>query len=370
MPPFAHYEVVARSDLILGRTDAMADRILERVTHSPTKTVDIAPLLGVWSVEVICKVAFNSDVSDEQRLHTILKSIEGAPLSLLINSILPFMRTLSFRSRLPGIIGHTYRSASLWKKETASMLADFQKQDLSKEEKKHFLGGHLFSTPHKISGQTLTFDQALEESMGTIIAGAQVTQHTLLFLLNAIGRPEGQSMQERLRKELQGVADSITELVKLPFLGAVIKETYRVHPGIISTLPRILKEPLVIRDSFGLTLPPGTVVGMQNYVHHRDPELFPQPDSFIPERWLEGHELARELKDMNAAITPYSLGTRSCLGQNLAKAELHLAVARLLRRIQFTTSSSMKEDDLIMEDSWVVRPQRERLLVEIESLEN
>jgi cytochrome P450 len=48
---------------------------------------------------------------------------------------------------------------------------------------------------------------------------------------------------------------------------------------------------------------------MQNYVHHRDPTLFPEPDEFIPDRWL------KDSKDMDSAITPFSVGAYNSIGQ-------------------------------------------------------
>lgn len=56
--------------------------------------------------------------------------------------------------------------------------------------------------------------------------------------------------------------------------------------------------------------PPQTTVGSQNYTVLRDTTAFPEPDSFLPARWLdkEGDELRKE------AFTPFSVGPRSCIG--------------------------------------------------------
>jgi cytochrome P450 len=90
----------------------------------------------------------------------------------------------------------------------------------------------------------------------------------------------------------------------------------RLYPTIISTLPRVLDVELMVGNG-KYRLPAGTKIGMQNYVHHRDPEVFPAPEQFLPERWLGG-----STKEMVGALTPFSLGPRSCLGQNLGAGRI------------------------------------------------
>lgn len=107
------------------------------------------------------------------------------------------------------------------------------------------------------------------------------------------------------------------------YINAVIKETFRLYPTIISALPRIVTEGVFHIGEF--KLPAGTVVGMQSYVHHRDPSVFPQPESFRPERWLES------TKEMTISLMPFSVGGRNCIGQNLAWEEISLAVDSVMR---------------------------------------
>ncbi|RSL98513.1 hypothetical protein CDV31_012580 [Fusarium ambrosium] len=95
------------------------------------------------------------------------------------------------------------------------------------------------------------------------------------------------------------------------------------------------------------------------------------PDDFIPERWLEGHEMSRgiNLDDANAALTPYNVGSRSCMGQTLTKTELYLTVPRLVRQLDFRLSSEIKADDMYMKDLWAVQPKGRRLLLDIKPVD-
>ncbi|KAI3401806.1 hypothetical protein diail_8184 [Diaporthe ilicicola] len=80
-----------------------------------------------------------------------------------------------------------------------------------------------------------------------------------------------------------GSPDDLAVLRGAAYLNAAVKETMRLYPTIISTLPRKLDQPLHVD---GFELPSGVTAGMQNYVHHRDPLVLPDPEAFRPEKWL------------------------------------------------------------------------------------
>ena len=128
----------------------------------------------------------------------------------------------------------------------------------------------------------------------------------------------------------------------------------------MSTLPRLLEQDLVL-DSF--RVPKGTVVGMQNYVHHRDPILFPEPKQFKPERWLGVCS-----KEMGDALTPFSLGSRNCIGQNLAKLEMIFATSKIFRSLKLTLDDTMTEEDMEMEDRFAAAPRGRKLIVKVDAV--
>lgn len=68
---------------------------------------------------------------------------------------------------------------------------------------------------------------------------------------------------------------------------------------------------------------------MSSYLLHMDPEVFPNPDAFDPERWLEASDL--DDGSMHRYFVPFSLGSRACLGQSLAMMQIYHTLAALLR---------------------------------------
>ncbi len=98
------------------------------------------------------------------------------------------------------------------------------------------------------------------------------------------------------------------ELKKLPYLTACIEENLRITAGVPHRLARMApKQGLRFHE---WDIPAGTPVSMSIYLmHRRNPAIFPQPDDFIPERWL-----SPDAKILKKYLVPFAKGPRACLG--------------------------------------------------------
>ncbi|OSS47233.1 hypothetical protein B5807_10115 [Epicoccum nigrum] len=172
-------------------------------------------------------------------------------------------------------------------------------------------------------------ERLLKEAQVLLAGGTATTSHTLAFAsCYVLSRPQ---LKQRLQAELsQSMAGwplripSQTELEKLPLLTAVIKESLRLSYGVMHRLPRISPDiPIQYRQ---YTVPPGVPIGMSNYFMHTDPDVFPDPLEFKPERWMADVSPA-----MLRNYVPFGRGSRNCLGQYLGLAELFLTLAMLFR---------------------------------------
>ena len=114
-------------------------------------------------------------------------------------------------------------------------------------------------------------------------------------------------------------------LERLPYLTAVIKEGLRLSLGPSSRLPRIMiDKPLKFQE---WEIPTGVPVSMTIPLVHLNEDIFPDPRSFHPERWVDeknGH--------LDRYLCSFSRGPRNCLGINLAWAELYIGLGTLFRR--------------------------------------
>ena len=104
-------------------------------------------------------------------------------------------------------------------------------------------------------------------------------------------------------------------------------------------------------DLMGYALPPGTAVGTQAWSTQRDPSVFPSPDTFLPDRWLEADPdtLAR----MTQHMMPFGTGSRVCGGQNLAQMMLRIVVAAVARNFEVIAPTETTERTMEIKDSFV-----------------
>lgn len=144
------------------------------------------------------------------------------------------------------------------------------------------------------------------------LAGINTTSDTLLFLLWIISRPVNAQKQRRLIQELRKASlDEIPSPKSLvgadiPYFNAVLHETLRLYAPLPASEPRVQSRDVEID---GFLIPAGTVVSSQVYTLHRNPQVFEEPDEFIPERWLTNDP---ELKRWWWA---FSSGGRMCIGE-------------------------------------------------------
>ncbi|KAI1026511.1 hypothetical protein LB503_013573 [Fusarium chuoi] len=112
---------------------------------------------------------------------------------------------------------------------------------------------------------------------------------------------------------------------QVPSLEACLREVYRLYPASSGRAERIV--PHGGRDLSGVFLPQDTIVTSSLLALHYDPQVYPDPSSFSPERWLAGDEKSQKLSDRY--LMPFGYGGRVCLGKALATMELKMLMASL-----------------------------------------
>ncbi|CAP71741.1 uncharacterized protein PODANS_6_6940 [Podospora anserina S mat+] len=124
------------------------------------------------------------------------------------------------------------------------------------------------------------------------------------------------------------------ELEQRPYLWAIVHESLRMMPGVSHRSARIARtEDLVYRTRDGKTewvIPRGTPIGMTSMINHFNEELFPNPHSFSPERWLIDGKPNYKLQKF---LIAFGKGSRSCIGESLAYCEVYLMTALIAMRI-------------------------------------
>lgn len=211
-------------------------------------------------------------------------------------------------------------------------------------------------------------------SFGNIVAGADTTWVTICAILYfLLKNPE---KLRKLRHEIDEMASrgSISNPVRfketqgMQYLQAVIKEAMRLFPATGLPLWRVVPEPGATLS--GRFFPAGTVVGINNWVAHRNISVYgTDHELFRPERWLEADKEA--LAKMDQYYMAFGIGPRICMGQNISSLVTAKLIPQLLREFEFELEDRLKgsgpEHEWKTYNFWLIKPVEFRCKVKLRS---
>jgi benzoate 4-monooxygenase len=143
-----------------------------------------------------------------------------------------------------------------------------------------------------------------------------------------------------LREEVDSTLDSedivapYEKVKNLPFLKACLDEGMRLIPPTSAGLPR--RTPPEGARIMGQWIAGNVGVSVPIYLAHRDPNIFPNPEEFDPQRWMNPEERRR----MESYFIPFSTGGRGCIGRNISYLEQQIVLASFVHRYEFALPSA------------------------------
>jgi cytochrome P450 len=177
-------------------------------------------------------------------------------------------------------------------------------------------------------GGRMSDRQLRDEVLTFLFAGHETTALALTWAWYLLAQhPDAEAkLRAELAAELHGRAPAIDDLPRLRYAEQVIKEAMRLYPP-VWTIGRETTAPCEIA---GHGVPKGAQLMLSQWVMHRDPRYWPEPERFRPERWADGAVPPR------GAYFPFASGLRGCIGQAFALLEAVLILATIAQRFHFT----------------------------------
>ncbi|GBO35199.1 Cytochrome P450 4V2, partial [Araneus ventricosus] len=210
-------------------------------------------------------------------------------------------------------------------------------EESSFEKRKPFL--ELLLEYH-LKDPSFTEKDVREEVDTFMFAGHDTSSVTVSWVLYCLG--VYQEIQKKVHEELENIFEteennkiSRETLTRMKYLECVIKETMRLYP----TVPIILRENNQPLKVLGHIIHPRTTCGIFIFGLHRDPESFPDPEIFDPDRFLPENSKNRH----PYAFVPFSAGPRNCIGQKFAMMEMKTIISSILRRFRVTSLDSREK---------------------------
>ncbi|KAK4616776.1 Cytochrome P450 monooxygenase sdnE [Fulvia fulva] len=353
-PFFSKRAAVQLSPMITGHVENMC----RRMEHSRDsgQPLCVPYMTAALTLDVITEYAFGrSDaVLDEPDFAPQwLQIMEGLLLNCHLNCFFPWLQDLMsiLPRRLAQWLDPRVVSFIRYQGDRLSQLeAIFHAQNTKSATSAPTHGAtifhHLLESPD-VAPADRNMEFFLSETMSIVGAGQATTaSHISITLFYVLSDHRIYSLlKAELKKAIPNPAilPSLAELEELEYLTAVVAEGHRMSHGAIHRHQRISPHASTLYKDW--VIPPGTPIGMSALFMHENEDLFPLPKVFDPSRFLgpEGQRLRKYL-------VHYSRGPRNCVGQNLAQAEIYLALAAMARRFDFEIFETMMKDMEITRD--------------------
>ncbi|PGH15238.1 hypothetical protein AJ80_05591 [Polytolypa hystricis UAMH7299] len=219
-----------------------------------------------------------------------------------------------------------------------------------------------------LSGAELRLRLA-SEMLDHLIAGHETSGITMTYLMYELSKQP--LLQARLREELRTLSPPISHpptseslaspksIDALPLLDAALRETLRLYAAAPAPQPRITpfsSKPVDI-EGYG-NIPGGVKVASSAYVLHRNENVYPAPEQWIPERWMSSDP--NEITQMRRWFWPFGSGGRMCLGSNFAMQNMKLAIAAIYSNF---TTEIVDDEGIEQDDSFIAAPASQKLML-------
>ncbi|MFO0910806.1 MAG: cytochrome P450 [Isosphaeraceae bacterium] len=272
---------------------------------------------GALTLAIVGKTLFGGDVGDAARRI-------GPALAQLTEYYLNPYKWFRIREWLPTRENRAFRASVRLVDETVYDLIRRRRAQPVEEHRDDLLEGFLRALDDDGSG--MTDAQLRDECVTLFLAGHETTALALSFVFHLLAHhPE---VDERLAQELESVLGdrpaTAADVERLDYTEAVVREAMRLYPPAWG----IGREAVVPFTLGGYPVPKGTQLIIAQWVTHRDPRWWTEPEAFRPERWE--NDLARRLP--RGVYLPFGDGPRICIGNHFAMMELILVLATLARR--------------------------------------
>jgi cytochrome P450 len=313
MPPFHGERLQSYGQIIQNISQ---DVIVQWPVHEP---FNARSAMQKITMRVILQVVFGLHQGDRynqlDRLLTQRLEMTSTPLSSAI-IFLPWLQ----KDYGPWSPGH--RIGKLAEEIDKLLFAEIQERRANPDPDRIDILSLLLAAKDE-DGNGLTDQDLRDELMTLLVAGHETTATALTWAIYWIhSLPD---VKQKLLAELDSVPDpkDPAQFLQLPYLTAVCSETLRIYPVAMLTFPRRVEVPL---ELCGYQLEPGMLLMGSIYLIHQREELYPQPQQFRPERFLERQFSPYE-------FLPFGGGVRRCIGAALAQYEMKIVLGTILTQV-------------------------------------
>ncbi|MCD7472200.1 hypothetical protein HAX54_013208 [Datura stramonium] len=321
-------------------------RMIKKISQQAAnyQITNLSNLMISLTSTIICRVVFGIRYDEEghkrKKFDYLLPEAQAMTASFFVSDFFPY---LSWIDKLTGLIDRLEKIFKDLDEFYEEHIEQHQKPNRPKSMEGDILDVLLQLKKEQSTPIDLTFDDIKGLLMNVLVAGSDTSAAAVEWAMTAlIKNPQSmKKVQEEIRKTIgnKGIVNE-DDIQNMPYFKAVIKETFRLYPPGPLLIPRESMEKTTLE---GYEIQPGTIIHVNPWAIARDPEIWENPEEFIPERFLNNDI---DFKGQDYELIPFGAGRRGCPGIALGVASMELALSNLLYAFDWELPCGLKKEDI------------------------
>ncbi|XP_045793738.1 cytochrome P450 71A1-like [Trifolium pratense] len=323
----------------------MLKKISNHVCSS--KISNLSEIVMSVSTSIVCRIAFGKSYEhqggEKSRFHGLLNETQAIFLSFFVSDFVPFMGWIDKLTGLVARVDNTFKALDEFFEEVLKEHLDSNNR--KKEEEKDIVDVLLELRKQGGLSIDLTNDHIKAVLMNLLVAASDTSAATSVWVMT--GLMKNPRVMKKVQEEVRNICgkkEFIDEddIQKLIYLKAVIKETLRYYaPAPLA--PREASKSFILN---GYKIEPKTLVYVNIWAIHRDPETWKDAEEFNPERFLNSDV---DFKGRDFELIPFGAGRRICPGIPLGIATVEMMIANLLNSFDWEMPEGITKEVIDIE---------------------
>nr|XP_027121683.1 cytochrome P450 71A1-like [Coffea arabica] len=325
-----------------GIREDEVSRMIRKISKeaSSSQVTNLSKTLLSLSSTLICRIAFGKkyDEEDQQRrrFHDLLQEMQAAFVGFFFSDYIPSIGWLDSLNGMRPRLERTCRKLD-------SFLQELIDEHLNPNRPESMNGDIIDIMLQLLQEQSTSFDLT-QDHIKSNAHGSDTIAATIIWAMAALMKSL-EAILKKAQAEIRGAVgnkDIVNEddIQKLPYLKAIVKETFRLYPPALLSVPRQTLANCIIN---GYDIQSNSIVYTNVWAIGRDPEYWENPNEFLPERCLNS---SVDMKQKDFQLIPFGAGRRGCPGYSLVLAMVEVGLANLLYSFDWELPSGIKKDDI------------------------
>ncbi|HEY8750351.1 MAG TPA: cytochrome P450 [Tepidisphaeraceae bacterium] len=282
--------------------------------------IDLHAEMMKLTLRIVAKTLFDADVGADVE---VIGEAMDISVGMFVRAMSPWGPLLNY---LP--LPSNYRFKRAWGKLQGTIEKFISERHAGNSAKDDLLSRLLAAVDTEGDGTGMSDGQLRDEAITLFTAGHETTANALTFTFYLLSQhPDVEArLHQELGEVLGGRTPTAQDVEQLSYTRMVLAEAMRLYPPAWA----LGREPTEACTIAGHDLPAGAVVLLSQWVTHRDPRWWPEPERFDPERFNPQNKSSRP----RWAYFPFGGGSRQCIGEAFAWMEAILVIATLAQKWQ------------------------------------